>query len=407
MSTEFNPMEGLLADLLDTWEDDTVLETGDEDAEDSSTLEARALRLGEAEVTAGPGLEVVPGVGTEIGMGRSGSSPISAPRVADLPEMVAESMPSRYVPESPAGFERPRSSRANEPVPFISALLKPALREPAAAQERSGLDEILTPEPAVRPPAERSVSTWDLRPALPPQAETPQAAVDEPAETVAVPVAVPGAGPGTEARGEALTDTGPEAVAEASGPAWPEEPAAAASCAAILARMEREFAEREPIYPPVRKRLGSDVPRFVIFMLGETAFAIPIGRVLETDRLSSVTPLPGAAPGVKGLTNLRGEVVPVIDLREVLGWSPAENPGARRMLVIHDGHRQPLAALVVDQVKGLAAFPAPAWKAAEIAGTHVAEGFVEAVAERESDWVSRLNLDRILNETHLPSLAAA
>ena len=190
-------------------------------------------------------------------------------------------------------------------------------------------------------------------------------------------------------------------------PAWREDAGAAAACAAILARMEREFAEREPVPLPRSARLGSDVPRFVVFVVREMMFAVPIGRVLETDRMSPITPLPGAALGVKGLTNLRGEVVPVIDLRDVLGWPAPENSSGRRMLVIQDGFRQPLAALLVDQVKGLAAFPATAWKSTEMAGAHAAEGFVEAVAERDLAWVSRLNLDRILIETHLPSLAAA
>lgn len=393
MSTEFNPMEGLLADLLNTWDDEPAFDSGEEVPVESGDGEAPAIAgdavpvMGaEVPVDEAPSAEILPVAGVPSGpLAEPEPAPRASERRAEQPMMIAENLPSAYVPEPSSEPQRPRSSRAHEPVPFISALLKAAPREATATREATAPREPLPLEAVLTLPI--------------PPVPTPEPREDAPIPAAPVPPAPVPPAPDK--------DKIVEATVEPPASTWAEDPGAAASCAAILARMEREFAEREPIYPPTRKRLASDVPRYVIFVLREMVFAIPIGRVLETDRMTPVTPLPGAAPGVKGLTNLRGEVVPVIDLREMLGWGPPENPTVRRMLVINDGHRQPLAALLVDQVKGLAAFPATAWKEAEIAGTHSAEGFVEAVAEREGDWVSRLNLDRILNETHLPSLAAA
>ncbi len=339
MSTEFNPMEGLLADLLSTWDEEPF-----EGAEGPESAETRP------EAT-----QAEPQAQAEVS-----------------PELFTSPSPQSLDDSPVSPDEPPVAQPVTQPVavPFISALLKPVIREPI----------FLDTAPAVpEPPA----------PDAQPTAVAPIVAIAEPAsELIDAP-------PIVEA---------PVALVRT----WTADPGAAAACAAILARMEREFAEREPITLPARKtRLGSDAPRFVVFVVRDMMFAVPIGRVLETDRMTPVTPLPGAATGVKGLTNLRGEVVPVIDLREVLGWAPIENPTLRRMLVIQDGNRQPLTALLVDQVKGLAAIPVTAWKSAEMAGAHSAEGYVEAVAERDREWVSRLNLDRVLNETHLPSLAAA
>ena len=335
MSTEFNPMEGLLADLLSTWDE-----------------EPTAVPEGELWHSSPP---MPPAM-----------VPVVPPVVVDQPLMVAE------VTDSPAALPHQLPEPTPAPIRFVSALTKPVPREP-----------IFLDPASVEPPEESTNST-----------NSPVSTFADPAPLTLEPEAT------------AVTILAPEHQA----PAWSEDPGAAAACAAILARMEREFAEREPVVLPVRKsRMGSDAPRYVVFAVREMIFAVPIGRVLETDRMTPVTPLPGAALGVKGLTNLRGDVVPVIDLRDLLGWSPPANPTNRRMLVIQDGHRQPLTALLVDQVKGLAAFPASAWKSAEMAGatTMGAEGFVEAVTERDGEWVSRLNLDRVLNETHLPSLAAA
>ncbi len=350
MSTEFNPMEGLLADLLSTWDEEPTT------------------------VPEGAPLVQPPNALPRVDGGSSSAPPL----------MVGESpMVAEVTDPLPNYLREPGPTPA--PIRFVSALSKPVVREPLFLIPAEVPGQIESTEIATLP----SIDSSELVPG-----NSPVLKAD------ASPLVVPQS-PETE-----VTVLPPADLA----PAWSEDAGAAAACAAILARMEREFAEREPVVLPVRKtRLGNDAPRYVVFAVREMFFAIPIGRVLETDRMSPITPLPGAAIGVKGLTNLRGDVVPVIDLRDLLGWAPPDNPTSRRMLVIQDGNRQPLTALLVDQVKGLAGFPATAWKPAEMAGGtgSGAEGFVEAVTERDGEWVSRLNLDRVLNETHLPSLAAA
>ena len=388
MSTEFNPMEGLLADLLSTWDEDPAAVP---DEETSSAIPLAAVEPVET-ATTGSAAHRLP-------------APPPPPVMFDEPVMVAE-MKGTASPFLPGYLPEP-AFRA--PARFVSALIKPVAREPIF------LDQALEAVPAKAASTElglRVVSS-ELVPAnAGTNPDTPSPVTSEP--ITGEPIT------GEPIAGEPIA-TAPlpimiaNLVSEDLVPVWREDAGAAAACAAILARMEQEFAQREPVALPARKtRLGSDAPRYVVFVVREMFFAVPIGRVLETDRMTPVTPLPGAAPGVKGLTNLRGEVVPVIDLRELLGWAPPDNPTTRRMLVIQDGNRQPLTALLVDQVKGLAAFSAAAWKPAEMAGApgmHHAEGslegYVEAVTERDGEWVSRLNLDRVLTETHLPSLAAA
>lgn len=367
MSTEFNPMEGLLADLLSTWDE-----------------EPNAVPEGVPPVHSSPAFS---------DEAADDSSPAGLPVMVDESPLVAQVRAEVTDPVSALPNYLPEPAPASSQVRFVSALTKLVPREP-----------IFLDPAEVKATREESVPAFEFSDLVP--TNSPLPALADPAPVALQPEA------------SAVSILSPEDRA----PVWSEDAGAAAACAAILARMEREFAEREPVVLPVRKtRMGSDAPRYVVFVVRDMSFAVPIGRVLETDRMTPVTPLPGAAIGVKGLTNLRGDVVPVIDLRDLLGWAPPANPTSRRMLVIQDGNRQPLTALLVDQVKGLAAFPAAAWKSAEMAGapgpgTTVpgttgpgkgAEGFVEAVTEREGEWVSRLNLDRVLNETHLPSLAAA
>ena len=61
----------------------------------------------------------------------------------------------------------------------------------------------------------------------------------------------------------------------------------------------------------------------VRFRVGDESFALPVGQVLEVAELGSLAPVPGAPPSVLGVRNLRGQVLPVIDLAGVLGTAHA------------------------------------------------------------------------------------
>src|SRR5476649_1162282 len=81
----------------------------------------------------------------------------------------------------------------------------------------------------------------------------------------------------------------------------------------------------------------------------------------ETREVSSVpaslTRVPGAKPWVKGLANVRGHLLAVIDLRQFLGGSPTVMTRNTRILVVN--HRDIPAGLVVDEVLGFRRFAEP------------------------------------------------
>ena len=84
----------------------------------------------------------------------------------------------------------------------------------------------------------------------------------------------------------------------------------------------------------------------VRFRLGTESYAVPVAHVLEVAELGEVTPVPGAPPTVLGVRNLRGQVLPVIDLAAVLGARRTER-GARLVVAEKGGRR---AGLAIDQV---------------------------------------------------------
>lgn len=86
--------------------------------------------------------------------------------------------------------------------------------------------------------------------------------------------------------------------------------------------------------------------------IGSEDYALPVESVTEVAELGDVTPVPGAPAGVLGARNLRGQVLPVIDMAAVFGLSS----GSPRCLVVadHDGRR---AGLAVDAVASVEPLP--------------------------------------------------
>ena len=105
---------------------------------------------------------------------------------------------------------------------------------------------------------------------------------------------------------------------------------------------------------------------------GGEDYALPVDGVTEVDQLGEVTPVPGSAPEVLGVRNLRGQVLPVVDLATMFGLEPGGD--RERMVVAEEGDRR--AALAVDSVEGVEEIPDPSEDAESdyLAGAVLVEG---------------------------------
>lgn len=82
-----------------------------------------------------------------------------------------------------------------------------------------------------------------------------------------------------------------------------------------------------------------DSLQVVVFRLGSEEYGINIDLVREIIRRTEVTPVPHAARSVKGVINLRGKIIAVVDLRSRFGLPPVEASSTERIIVMEiDGH---------------------------------------------------------------------
>lgn len=95
-------------------------------------------------------------------------------------------------------------------------------------------------------------------------------------------------------------------------------------------------------------RTGSDQLQLVSFELGGEEFAVDILSVQEINRMMPLTRVPQSPSDVEGVINLRGKIIPVVDLRKRFGMPTAERTENNRIIVIEMTGR--VLGFVVDRV---------------------------------------------------------
>ncbi|MBM7865851.1 chemotaxis protein [Heliobacterium gestii] len=99
----------------------------------------------------------------------------------------------------------------------------------------------------------------------------------------------------------------------------------------------------------VRSNAGAiEEEQLVAFRLGKEEFAIQITDVQEINRMTQVTQMPGAPSYVEGLVNLRGNIIPALNLRRRFGMAERDHDDATRIIIVDVGQRK--TGIIVDAV---------------------------------------------------------
>ena len=138
-----------------------------------------------------------------------------------------------------------------------------------------------------------------------------------------------------------------------------------------------------PVLPPAPD--APPAPRACLFELAGARFAVDVRSAREVVLFDEITAVPRAPRHLVGVANLRGTVMPIVDVRELLGLAESRSGRTLRTLVVRDGAVQ--AALVVDTVVGLEPFgdvvAADSPSAAGMVGTPPVDGRLDPVGGRD------------------------
>ena len=141
---------------------------------------------------------------------------------------------------------------------------------------------------------------------------------------------------------------------------------------------------------------GLDYVKFIAFRLGEQEFCVDIMSVREIRGWTPTTPLPHAPRFVRGVINLRGVVLPILDLAERLGF-PAPEPSARHVIIVVQIHRN-VIGLLVDAVSDILTLDSAKIQPTPDVATDVAKRFISGVLAIEGRMISHIALATLVPE---------
>jgi len=149
---------------------------------------------------------------------------------------------------------------------------------------------------------------------------------------------------------------------------------------------------------------GAELRQLISFSVGEEEYGLELPRVKEVIRVRQTTWLPGAPSFVKGIINLRGDVIPIIDLRDKFGLESREYTAQTRVIVVEVEGR--LLGLVVDSASQVVRIPADMIEPPPAVPGGLSKGLITGVGKMEDRLVVLLNADSILTAEEKTALKA-
>lgn len=135
--------------------------------------------------------------------------------------------------------------------------------------------------------------------------------------------------------------------------------------------------------------------KLIIFKLGREEYGMDILKVQEIKRMMKITRVPSTATFIKGVINLRGSVLPVIDLRTRLGLVEQQLGDAARIIVvlIEEG----IVGFIVDEVVEVTTINTQNVEAAQALSSGLSTEYISGIAKADQRLFIMLNPDIIVN----------
>ena len=149
----------------------------------------------------------------------------------------------------------------------------------------------------------------------------------------------------------------------------------------------------------------SDLLQLVSFKIGAEEFGVDILKVQEINKMTSITKVPNAPDFVEGVINLRGRVIPIIDLRTRLGLEKIEHTKDPRIIVVDLNGKT--VGFIVDAVSEVLRIPASITEAPPEMVTGYNSDFIQSVGKLEDRLLILIDLGKVLSTKETEELSIA
>ena len=140
---------------------------------------------------------------------------------------------------------------------------------------------------------------------------------------------------------------------------------------------------------------SSDILQLVGFLIGKEEFAVDILKVQEINRITQITKVPNSPEFVEGVINLRGKVIPILDLRIRMGMDKKSHDNSTRIIVVEVSGKT--IGFIVDEVTEVLRIPKTVIENPPELVSGVNSDFITGVGKLEDRLLILLDLDRILS----------
>jgi purine-binding chemotaxis protein CheW len=145
------------------------------------------------------------------------------------------------------------------------------------------------------------------------------------------------------------------------------------------------------------KALSHGGREFIAFRIGEQEFTVNIMSVREIRGWTNATPMPHTPNYMKGVINLRGAVLPIIDLSHRLGMKPAE-PTARHVIIVAQV-RERIVGLLVDAVSDILTVTDDDFQPTPEVASDLERSFARGILAIEGRMICVIELEAMFPET--------
>jgi len=153
----------------------------------------------------------------------------------------------------------------------------------------------------------------------------------------------------------------------------------------------------------------TETRQYLTFRLSNETFAIDVAKVREVLDLTTITAIPRTPEFMSGVINLRGSVVPVVDLRLCFEMTRTESTRNTCIVVVEvqlDGEATVIGALA-DSVEEVIDLEPEQIQPAPKIGAQIRTDFIKGMGKRDSQFIMILDIDRIFSAEELSAVRSA
>lgn len=149
--------------------------------------------------------------------------------------------------------------------------------------------------------------------------------------------------------------------------------------------------------------MSESTNQYLTFTLGEEVFALDIASVREVLEYTTITKVPRTPEAMRGVINLRGRAVPVVDVRLKFGMPETQRTVNTCIIIVEVqlGDQETVLGALADSVKEVMDIEPKDIEPAPRMGTSIEADFIQGIGKHGDDFIIILDIDKVFNEDEL------